>query len=335
MVMNAEPLRVRHKRWKAAAAGFMGLVAGAMLPACSADVPDSESDSLDFATLSVPRSSRSALPVRESYQARDGRRLYYRRYASDSDTWLVLIHGSATDSVYLRYFARSLARAGAAQVITPDLRGHGPSPAHRGDIAYVDQLEDDLADLVSHLDAGGDIPSRVVIGGHSSGGGMALRFGGSRYGDRADGYLLLAPYLGHDAPTARENAGGWAEPNLTRIVPIAFLDALGIDWFNGVDVLHFNMPPEYRTGSETLDYSYRLMKGFAPTDYAANLSAIQAPILLLAGAADEAFRSGHYGPAVTPHAPAADVELLEGVSHLELMVSDRAVDRVARWLAQL
>ena len=99
--------------------------------------------------------------------------------------------------------AQSLAESAAANVITPDLRGHGPSPDVRGDIDYIDQLEDDLADLIAHLRDRAARGGEIVVGGHSSGAGLALRFGGSVYGDRAAGYLLLAPYLGHDAPTTR------------------------------------------------------------------------------------------------------------------------------------
>ena len=300
---------------------------------CSGEGSSPAPDGLDFSALMAPDNTAGALPPRQPYRARDGARLHYRHYEADSPVRLILIHGSATDSVYLQRFANAVAGADAAQVVTPDLRGHGPSPGRRGDIAYIDQLEDDLADLVGHLRSQG--AGRVIVGGHSSGGGLALRFAAGAHGDLASGCLLLAPYLGHDAPTARPSGNGWARPNLWRIVPIAMANALGIRWFNGVDVLHFDLPARYRTGRETLAYSYRLMTGFGPADYRSAFAALDAPALLLAGAEDEAFRSERYVPAITPHNAAVDVELLDGVSHLGLVMRDATAKRAVRWLDTL
>ncbi|MES1952866.1 alpha/beta hydrolase [Salinisphaera sp.] len=308
------------------------VIACTCLSACSSQRADDPPQGLDFDEL--PRPADVALPERETYTARDGARLHYRKYSANSRTWLILIHGSATDSVYLYPLAQSLAESAAANVITPDLRGHGPSPDVRGDIDYIDQLEDDLADLIAHLRDRAARGGEIVVGGHSSGAGLALRFGGSVYGDRAAGYLLLAPYLGHDAPTTRSHSGGWAQPNLTRIIPIAMANTAGIRWFNGVGVLRFNMPPAQRTGRETLSYSYRLMKGFGPADYASDFAAIDAPVLLLAGSDDEAFRSRRYKPAIEPHNAAVDVDIVQGASHLGLVASDEAAERAAHWLAE-
>ena len=301
------------------------------LSACSSEHADDTPQGLDFEELSRP--TDVALPARKTYAARDGTQLHYRHYPADASTWLILIHGSGTDSVYLHPLALSLAESSVANVITPDLRGHGPTPDVRGDIDYIDQLEDDLADLIAHLRDGAAHDGAIVIGGHSSGGGLALRFGGSAYGDRAAGYLLLAPYLGHDAPTTRSNSGGWAQPSLARIIPIAIANTAGIRWFNGVDVLRFNMPAAQQTGRETLSYSYRLMKGFGPVDYARDFAAIDAPVLLLAGSDDEAFSSRRYKPAIEPYNAAVTIEIVQGASHLGLVASDEAAERAAHWLA--
>ncbi len=39
--------------------------------------------------------------------------------------------------------------------------------------------------------------TKVIIGGHSSGGGLAVRFGGSKYRKSADAYMLMSPFLKH------------------------------------------------------------------------------------------------------------------------------------------
>ena len=68
----------------------------------------------------------------------------------------------------------------------------------------------------------------------------------------ASAYVLLASYLGHDAPTVRQDSGGWADPQLSRIIPISMLNGLGITAFNGARVLSFNIPPEYQNDAVTL-----------------------------------------------------------------------------------
>ncbi len=88
---------------------------------------------------------------------------------------LILIHGSGWHSRYFYRLASHIASVNAAHVYTPDLRGHGEVPQRRGDIDYIDQLEDDLADFVSLIRK--EHPTaKLVVGGHSSGGGLALRW---------------------------------------------------------------------------------------------------------------------------------------------------------------
>lgn len=288
----------------------------------------------DFGTLIGRLPPSSEIPTLESYEARDGAQLLYRHYHSDSHIALVLVHGSGTDSKYLSYVSQAIAASGAATVYTPNLRGHGPSPIRRGDIGYVGQLVDDLADLISHVKTTNDPIDTVIVGGHSSGGGLAVRFAGSSYGSLADGYLLLAPYLGHDAPTTRPNSGGWAKPNLYKIIPISILNSIGITYFNGTNVLRFNMPSEYRDGSETLSYSYRLMKGVSPSNFKPALESIKVPLLLVVGSKDSALFADKFEPTLRPLVPQVVITPVDGVSHLGLVVNDDAVETVETWFKQ-
>lgn len=295
-----------------------------------------EQSGLHFDALETVAEADSSLPDRRSFQARDGAELWYRYYPADkADANLIFIHGSGVDSVYLHRLANALSENGVANVYTPDLRGHGPSPARRGDIDYIGQLEHDVADFMDHVASEASAGSAMVLGGHSSGGGLALRFAGSGSGAGVDGYVLLAPYLGHDAPTAVENSGGWAEPLLGRIILLSALNAVGLTWFNGTEALRFNMPEANRTGKETLAYSYRMMTGINPRDYAEDLQSLDAPLLVAVGADDEAFQAAAYPGVMDAHAPHARVEILEGVSHLDIVQSQRALGLVARWVGSL
>ncbi|MGP9652861.1 alpha/beta fold hydrolase [Halomonas sp. AOP35-4E-18] len=293
---------------------------------------ETSANGLDFEALVSEQGAVSQLPSLQRFEARDGTALAYRHYPSESPTALVLLHGSGTDSQYLVTFAQALAEAGAAAVYTPDVRGHRPSPQRRGDIDYIGQLEDDLADFIEHIKAENSAITSIVVGGHSSGGGLAIRFAGGEYGHLAAAYLLLAPYLGHDAPTVRNNSGGWAEPSVAKIIALSLLNRLGVKGLNGVTVLRFNLPPEYRDGSETLAYSYRLMTGFNPANYRDDLHSIKVPSLFLTGAEDEALFADRFESTIRPHIPDAEVVTVPGTSHLGLLVNEEGIEIVRQWL---
>ena len=275
----------------------------------------------------------SALPGLIKFTARDGTNLHYRHYPAESDTAVILLHGSGSHSRYFLPLAMHLSGQGDAQVFTPDLRGHGKNPVRRGDIDYIDQLEDDVMDFISYMRETYSI-NKIVIGGHSSGGGLALRFAGSQYGNEAQGYVLLSPFLRHDAPTMRTNAGGWARPYIKRTIGLSILNGFGIRWLNGLDVIAFNMPQAFRDGTETLVYTYRLNTGYAPRDYAADLRAIEVPLLVVVGTADEAFDAAQFEPTISQYAE-AEVVLFEGVSHMGVVVGEAVRSTLADWLEKM
>jgi pimeloyl-ACP methyl ester carboxylesterase len=86
----------------------------------------------------------------------------------------------------------------AADVVVRDLRGHGVTPRRRGDIDYINQFEFDLADLIK---ATAQPNQKDVVLGHSSAGGLVVRFAGGEYGEIINHAVLLAPFLKHNAPT--------------------------------------------------------------------------------------------------------------------------------------
>jgi len=273
------------------------------------------------------------LPQLETFTARDGEQLAYRHYPAQSDKVLVLLHGSGWHSQYFLPLAEFISSEGLAQVYTPDLRGHGPAPERRGDVDYIDQLEDDLADLIAMIRK--DNPNAMlVMGGHSSGGGLAIRFAGSQYGQQADAYLLLTPYLTYKGPTIRPKSGGWAYPYTARIAGLSMLNNLGIRWFNELTVIEFNMPEEARNGTETLSYTYRLNTGYAPHNYKKDLSAITQPLLVVAGTADESFIVDQYEPVISQYTE-VQVRLLQSVTHMGVVVSTEVRPVVKEWLEGL
>ena len=232
--------------------------------------------------------------------------------------------------------ASAVSAAGAAHVVVPDLRGHGVAPERRGDVDHVGQLEEDLADLIA-LERARHPGARVIVGGHSSGGGLAVRFAGGPYGALADGFVLLAPYLGHDAPTTRPDAGGWARPQVRRIVGLGMLDRVGVRALHALPVISFAMPEEVLAGplgaTATTAYSYRLHTSYAPRAGTSDLAGLSRSFLLAVGSADASFEAEAYEPYVGAHADGGSYVVLEGASHLGLLVDPRAADELIAWLA--
>jgi dipeptidyl aminopeptidase/acylaminoacyl peptidase len=98
--------------------------------------------------MAVPPSV-SNLPEPRTFRARDGVDLQYYAYPAQANRVAVLIHGSVGPGKGLNPLAQSLQAAGITTYV-PDVRGHGGSGA-RGDIEYIGQIDDDLADFVSQL----------------------------------------------------------------------------------------------------------------------------------------------------------------------------------------
>jgi alpha-beta hydrolase superfamily lysophospholipase len=279
----------------------------------------------------------TGIPQLKTFTTRDDKKLpyrYYRTYAPGvSNKILILIHGSGWHSRYFYPLAKYLCSQNLAAVYTPDLRGHGLNPERRGDIDYIGQYDDDLADFIAMIRKSHP-QATLIIGGHSSGGGLALHFAGSKYGKLADAYMLLSPYLQYNAPTVRPNSGGWANLNLKRFIGLIMLNNIGISRFNALPVISFNMPLIARDGTETLVYSYRLINSFGSNNYRRDLAAINKPLLVIAGSADEVNYAEKFKPVISQYTK-AQVELLPGVTHMGLVVGPEVRPVIEEWLKEM
>jgi len=279
------------------------------------------------AELQPPASERQ-------FQARDQASLGYRVYGDPVSVELILLHGSGYHSAYFSRLASEIANSGSARVWTPDIRGHGSRPQRRGDIDYIDQLEDDLVDFSAWVRSINPTAT-LLIGGHSAGGGLAIRFAGGSHSDTVDGYVLLAPFLQYNAPTVRSQLSGWASPKTNRIVALNLLNTLGVRSLNGMTTLEFSIPPMLRTGEETPTYSYRLMTGINPRNYASDLQALKKPALVLVGTEDEVFYAEKFVAVFEAFAPHTHVELIPETTHLGLVVDTRSSQFIVEWLERL
>lgn len=316
--------------------GIVVLIATTLIFTDSPQVPVGNKGGITF--TSAVEVDYTDLPTQRDFVARDGARLSYRLYGNldTARRLLVLVHGSAWHGMQFHQLAKEVANDAETAVVVPDLRGHGPNPIRRGDVDYVGQYEADLIDLIDAV-----APPRqdlsVVLGGHSSGGGLVVRFAGGAYRDAVDGFILIAPYLKYDAPTTRANSGNWAFPATRRIIGLSMLNTLGITALNGLSVIAFAMPQAVLDGplgpTVTTSYSYRLNTSFAPrSDFEADLRAIERPMLLLAGEEDEAFNARLYEPVISAQTPTGTYEILSGSGHIDVLTDMRSGSAIKSWL---
>jgi len=205
----------------------------------------------------------------------------------------------------------------------PDLRGHGHDGT-MGDIDYVGQLDDDLADLVGvirplHPKA------HLILAGHSSGGGFVFRIAVGPVAPLFDRFVLLAPIMPYGAVTYRPNVGGWATPYVGRIIALKILNRLGIRWFNGLTAVAFAVDP-HASVPLTAAYSYRMLTDFAaPPDALARLAAVRQPLSIVIGADDELFYADRYAPLIHDARPDVPVTLVAGINHMGMVTDPRAL----------
>jgi non-heme chloroperoxidase len=265
-------------------------------------------------------------PAPLQFQARDGASLQYYAYPAEPDKVAVLIHGSAFPGTTMYALAQALRDAGVTAYVL-DVRGHGGS-GRRGDIDYVGQIDDDLADFVAQLGPARSGETRTLVG-FSAGAGFAIRFAGGPQGELFDRYVFLAPIL-PGSPTLRPRSGGWINISLPRAVTIASLDRMGIHWFDGFDVLSYAVSPEM-SRSVTASYSYRLMMNFgAGSQYETYLRNIHRPAAVLVGDADEQEFADQFAPLLQRLGVKIPVTLVPNMKHVDMIAAPGALQVVVR-----
>lgn len=268
----------------------------------------------------------SGMPFPRRYTARDGTALTWLHYAAAGNVQnarrVVLVHGSSARARSMHVLARALAGAGF-EVAALDMRGHGDS-GPRGQAAYVGQLEDDVEDFMRAVPHAG--PSTLL--GHSRGGGFVLRFAGSARQSLFDRYVLLSPYLRHDAPTARPNDGGWATMGLPRLLGLHLINLAGVTTWNHLLVLNFALDDAARP-MLTPSYSYNLANSFGPhNDYAGDIRNARGELRIVAGRDDELFHADRFADAFIAAGKTVPVTLVPGVNHMGLTLDSAALGAV-------
>ena len=273
------------------------------------------------------------------FKARDGADLYTRHFASDADVTVLLLHGLSGNSYLFNTSCGKLRETVNAEIYALDFRGHGESAGRRGDLDYIGQYEDDVADAIAEIRS--KKPNgKLILAGHSMGGGIALRYAMKDGPSDVDGYLLFAPHMGFNSPTSyssQPRTDSTGEPGLKihvgRMVGLFMVNIFGIDGFNDLGIAFFNNPsdsPQTPVGA----YTYRAFSSVAPADYKSALAAVDKPLLVVVGSNDEAFSAEHFKSVVEENSD-GKVVLFDGLSHNGIMYDDRVIAAVGEWIAKL
>ncbi|MBA2728564.1 MAG: alpha/beta fold hydrolase [Parachlamydiaceae bacterium] len=286
-----------------------------------------------FDFQSLPNFERTS-PSLKQFSARDGIALSYRFYDSyKKDRVIILLHGSSAHGEYLHGFADYLSsKRNVGEVYVPNLRGHYGSGTSRGDCDYIGQLEDDLYDLIHHFQLQN---KKIILVGHSSGGGLAIRVAGGPYQNLIQGYVLLSPAI-PTAPTMRQGtAGGWATVSIIKIIALSILTSMGIKKWNRSHVIQFNKLQEYCDGKETLSYTFNLNSSYHPRQpYQNDIKALNDKFVVFVGSEDEANDPFQY-PIVMGINSSEHIQIIKGAKHLDIVCNELVMNDTAAWIESL
>jgi pimeloyl-ACP methyl ester carboxylesterase len=245
------------------------------------------------------------------------------------------VHGSTYHGAGYHALASFISLSGAAKVVLPNLRGHFQSGRRRGDIDYIGQLEDDLVDLIQFLRSE-NLEGPITLGGHSSGGGLAIRFAGGARPDTVSSYLLLSPIIPTSPAVKDGTAGGWTTLHRRRLYGLLTLNAIGIHGFDALPIIAFNKPVKYWDGTETLSYSYRLNVSYHPRfRYANDIQSLGNKALVLVGADEEAVDPEALRAPFLSSAPRSRVAILAHINHFGIFTDPGVLQQITDWLRGL
>ncbi|MEQ1648754.1 MAG: alpha/beta fold hydrolase [Hyphomicrobiaceae bacterium] len=270
----------------------------------------------------------AGLPPAETFAARDGEKLTFRKYMGAPNRAVVLVHGSTGRSESVHELAKYLSALPQAPTLyTLDIRGHGLS-GQLGDISYIGQLEDDLADFLKARAAVQPSATWSLVG-HSSGGGFALRIAGSPVGSKFEKVVLLAPMLDPRGATYRPNGGGWAAPYIPRIIALRLLESARVSLFQNLTAIAFAP----RDDGTVPTYTYRLLRNFGVDEaWPGYLKAAPRAPVVLVGGKDELFVPEAFGPMMKSARADVDVTILPGLTHMDMVYHPDALQAIARAL---
>lgn len=270
------------------------------------------------------------------FTVRDDKNIFAYRFAKQSEHTIILIHGVGSNAYMYNKTAGLLQESTQAEVYAIDLRGHGQSEGKSGDVDYINQYVDDLADILRTIRK--EKPNgKIIIAGHSMGGGVALRYAMAKEYEQPDGFLLFAPIIGHNSPALPQKQAKeivdeepFMKIHLERIIGLTLLNEIENHDYDSLPVLFFNLPEAVPLRR----YSNRANKSMTPDDYVAGLNAVNKPLLVLIGTEDEAFSPEVTKEAILKHSNGA-FQMIDKASHNGVIDNSHSFTFIKEWFSKL
>ncbi len=270
------------------------------------------------------------------FTVRDKHKIFAYKFPQNSPNTIILIHGVKSVAFDYTKTAQMLQQATQAEVYAIDLRGHGKSCGKSGDVNYINQYADDLADIVRTIREK-KTEGKIIIAGHSMGGGVALRYAMKNNKEKVDGFLLFAPLIGHNSPafpqrqvSESDSTEAFLKIHIARIIGLKMLNEINRHEQDSLPVLFFNLPK----GMPLREYSYRANASMAPDNYTDGLKAVKVPMLVLIGNKDEAFVAEAIQKAVVENSK-GEVRIIEGETHNGIRQNLQGFQLITKWFSKL
>jgi len=270
------------------------------------------------------------------FTVRDNKKIFAYQFPHKSNNTIIFIHGVKSTGFEYNKTAKLLQEATKAEVFAIDLRGHGKSAGKDGDVDYINQYADDIIDIVKFLRKQKP-KGKIIIAGHSMGGGVTLNYAMNKNKLKIDGILLFAPLIGHNSPAIQQSQPAVTdtlEPGMKihigRIIGLKMFNELGNHSKDSLPVLFFNMPEKMPLRK----YTYRANMSMAPEDYAEGLKSISVPALVIIGSRDEAFNAEILKKAVTENSK-AKVQIIKEATHSSIKYNKQGFEEVKKWFVAL
>lgn len=239
--------------------------------------------------------------------------------ASGTGMPVVMLHGFPLSSAI--WASQQLNLSKKYFVITPDLRGHGLSPATEG-IYDMDLLARDVLALLDHLHL-----TQVVIIGHSMGGYVALA-AWHRSPERFLGLGLVGSQASADTEEGKKNrqktaakvAGGGGQVVANAMLPKLFASkhAANLPLIEGIEKIMVDTPTNGIIGS---------LNGMASrSDFDEELAEIDIPVLILSGEKDQIIPITK-ALAMAATIPEAILKIVPDAGHLPMIENPEATTK--------
>ena len=276
----------------------------------------------------------SALPPRSYFILRNQDKICYREYPANAHNIMIYIHGITGSSRNMHVIAQYMSSNNLAHGFALDMRGHGDS-GEKGKIAYIGQLEDDMAEIINTIRY--NYPSKkIIMTGFSAGGGFAIRFAGSQYGRLVNTYFFLTPFLHPDTPINRPPSPGtedqWMSVYLPRIIGLSIANLFGITSFNNLPVIEYRIPDIFQE-EYTAEYSYNLSENFRPhKDYIGDIRKLKLRAVLFAGNNDQGFIAEKYRDELAQYSNYLWFKFINDAGHLDMVLDEKVFQIIVDYL---